>query len=323
MIQYITRRLLALPLMIFLVTAVIFLLGPTAPRRAKSRRVSPQRQARKNRSRRTAGHGDHHREIWPGSAPPHPIHPLAAASSLPGRLGLFTHLAAAGTLEGLRERVPANLELTFFAMIPAIFFALVLGELGGNTKAVFPIISSGAPPSSGGPSPAFILGLILMNVLYAWLGWFPPERLSSWAGPIVTAENLHTYTGLYTVDALLNGNFELCVDALRHLVLPGITLAAVQWALLTRIMRNRTGSPARRLHHDRPGQGSTWAQNSQRPRPPRQHPSRHLHHRRGHVTFPQQHRRDRSPVQLQRCRALGRQSHPKRRYTGGDRLRTL
>jgi peptide/nickel transport system permease protein len=40
------------------------------------------------------------------------------------------------------------------------------------------------------------------------------------------------------VDALLNGNLPLFVDALRHLALPGFTLAFAMWALLTRIMRS-------------------------------------------------------------------------------------
>jgi peptide/nickel transport system permease protein len=86
--------------------------------------------------------------------------------------------------------------------------------------------------------PPFILALILMNVFYAWLGWFPPERMSIWAGPIVSSDTFHTYTGLLTVDALLNANFRLFWDAVRHLILPAFTLALTVWALLTRIMRS-------------------------------------------------------------------------------------
>ncbi len=87
-------------------------------------------------------------------------------------------------------------------------------------------------------SSSFILGLILLTLLYAWLDWFPPERLSMWAKSVVQGEGFHTFTGMLTVDALLNGNFKLFVDALRHLVLPGLTLAFGQWALFTRLMRS-------------------------------------------------------------------------------------
>jgi peptide/nickel transport system permease protein len=86
-----------------------------------------------------------------------------------------------------------------------------------------------------------------MNILYAWMGWFPPERLSIWAVPVVQAETFTTYTGMYTVDALINGNWEIFVDALRHLVLPGLTLSIVAWALFTRVMRD---SLLEELHRD-------------------------------------------------------------------------
>ena len=68
--------------------------------------------------------------------------------------------------------------------------------------------------------PPFILALILMNVFYAWLGWFPPERMSILASPIVNSEQFVSYTGFLTVDALLNGNWRIFSDAVRHLVLP-------------------------------------------------------------------------------------------------------
>ena len=70
----------------------------------------------------------------------------------------------------------------------------------------------------------------------------PPRRVlraySSRARPIVASETFHSYTGLVTIDAILNGRPLILWDALRHLVLPGVTLALTEWALLTRIMRS-------------------------------------------------------------------------------------
>jgi len=79
---------------------------------------------------------------------------------------------------------------------------------------------------------------LFISLFYAWLGWFPPERMSVWASPIVSSDSFHTYTGMLTVDALLNGNIAILVDGLRHLVLPALSLGILQWALLTRIMRS-------------------------------------------------------------------------------------
>jgi len=46
------------------------------------------------------------------------------------------------------------------------------------------------------------------------------------------------YTGLNTIDAILNGNWRILLDALRHLVLPVTTLSYISWALILRITRS-------------------------------------------------------------------------------------
>ena len=46
------------------------------------------------------------------------------------------------------------------------------------------------------------------------------------------------YTLLNTVDAVLNLRMDIFVDALRHLVMPVITLAVVSWAFLLRVTRS-------------------------------------------------------------------------------------
>jgi peptide/nickel transport system permease protein len=71
------------------------------------------------------------------------------------------------------------------------------------------------------------------------LGWLPPGRLSAWAQNLVyTDTNFHSYTRLVTIDALLNGNIPLFLDALRHLIAPIITLSYISWAGLLRITRS-------------------------------------------------------------------------------------
>jgi len=87
--------------------------------------------------------------------------------------------------------------------------------------------------------PAFIFGLFVLFIFYGILGWLPPGRLSSWAQDIVyTGINFKSYTHLITIDALLNGNIPLFLDALRHLIAPIITLSYISWAGLLRITRS-------------------------------------------------------------------------------------
>lgn len=76
-----------------------------------------------------------------------------------------------------------------------------------------------------------------MTIFYAWLNWFPAERMSTSVSLIVNSDSFRTYTGFLTIDGIMNGNYSITWDALRHLVLPGFTLAVFQWALFVRIMR--------------------------------------------------------------------------------------
>jgi peptide/nickel transport system permease protein len=141
-------------------------------------------------------------------------------------------------LDGIRQRAPATLELALFAMIPSIVFALVLGSIAARHSNRLPDHLIRAASFVAWAFPPFILALILMNVFYAWLGWFPPERMSIWGNQIIASDQFHSYTGMLTVDALLNANPGIFGEALRHLVLPAFVLALTVWALLTRIMRS-------------------------------------------------------------------------------------
>jgi peptide/nickel transport system permease protein len=80
----------------------------------------------------------------------------------------------------------------------------------------------------------------MIMVFYAALDWLPPGRLSEWARRVVLGANFVQYTRMNTVDALLNLRFDVLLDALRHLVLPVVTLSYVSWALILRITRTST-----------------------------------------------------------------------------------
>ena len=85
--------------------------------------------------------------------------------------------------------------------------------------------------------PTFILALILMDMFYVILYWFPPERLGLATDMLVKSGGWHSITGLATVEGLLNGKPEVTLDAFRHLVLPVITVCLFYWATLGRITR--------------------------------------------------------------------------------------
>ncbi|MFN3282771.1 MAG: ABC transporter permease subunit, partial [Pseudothermotoga sp.] len=75
-------------------------------------------------------------------------------------------------------------------------------------------------------------------IFYSVLGWFPPGNLSFWADTVVKSPEFRRFTSLVTLDALLNGRFDIFVDALLHLIAPILTLSWLWWAYLLRITRS-------------------------------------------------------------------------------------
>ncbi len=236
MFRYIIRRLLILPVVMFVVTALLFFFLLQLPPEDRVAVYMP--------SMRPMANPEEIQEVIQrtidryGLDDPFPVQYVTWLRNLiQGNWG-YSPSWQQPVLEGLIQRTPASIELAVAAMFPAILLTLLLGGLTARfyNKPVDHAIR--VTTFMGWAFPSFILGLMLLNVLYAWLGWFPPERLSLWAQHVVDVGDFHIYTGLYTVDSLLNGNLEIFWDALRHLVLPAFSLALAQWALLTRIFRS-------------------------------------------------------------------------------------
>jgi len=141
-------------------------------------------------------------------------------------------------IDAMKQRFPATLELVLYSIIPVILVGIWLGVISAvhhndmldQTIRVTAII--------GWSLPTFIFGLFVLFIFYGILGWFPPGRLSAWAQDIVYTGNFNSYTHLITIDALLNGNIPIFLDALRHLIAPIITLSYISWAFLLRITRS-------------------------------------------------------------------------------------
>lgn len=233
MIAYITRRLLLLPFVLWGLTILVFalsmLLTPeqrvatyiTSPAELKGGPEAMQRLISKY-----------------GLDDPFYIQYGQWLNGLfHGNLG-WSQSARMPVSEALGRLFPATAELALLAIIPVIFGGIWLGTLAAvhhdrgldHLSRVFAITGWSLPP--------FVFGLIALMVFYGSLDWFPPGRLSTWAIQVVNSPGFHRYTGMNVLDAILNGNWSVLLDALRHLILPIITLAYVQWAILLRITRS-------------------------------------------------------------------------------------
>jgi peptide/nickel transport system permease protein len=133
----------------------------------------------------------------------------------------------------VRDNGAATLELTFYAMIVAIIVGVTFGLLAGRyrdtwidgTGRLFGILIYAMP--------VFFLGLMAQLFFGSYLGWLPT---SDRASPIVEA-TMESHTGLFTVDSLINGDWNAFTDSVKHLVLPAVTLGLVTAGVFIRLIR--------------------------------------------------------------------------------------
>jgi peptide/nickel transport system permease protein len=140
--------------------------------------------------------------------------------------------------EALRQYIPATAELALWSFIPMVAIGIWLGVQAAVHQDTWIDHLARIFSIAGWSIPLFVFGLIMLMIFYARLDWFPAGRLSNWADAAILAPGFHSYSGMNTFDALLNGRPDIFLDALRHLVLPAITLSYLNWALILRVTRS-------------------------------------------------------------------------------------
>lgn len=154
-----------------------------------------------------------------------------------GNLG-YSPSAQMEVHRALLKYLPATAELALLAVLPILFFAIRLGVFSAVHQNKIGDQVTRLVSITGWSIPTFVMGLSLLLIFYGFLKWFPPGRLSTWTLPMMRSGAFVQYTGMNTVDALLNRNWVILGDALRHLVLPVATLSYISWALILRVMRS-------------------------------------------------------------------------------------
>jgi peptide/nickel transport system permease protein len=131
------------------------------------------------------------------------------------------------------QRLPATLELTFAALGLGVLLGVPLGTLAAvrHNRLLDHLLRFF---TVGGIAIASFWLAIMLQLLFAMqLDLLPLRgRLSA----IMDAPR--QLTGLYLVDSLLTGRFDIFWNALRHLTLPAITLSFGSLATITRFTRS-------------------------------------------------------------------------------------
>ncbi len=135
--------------------------------------------------------------------------------------------------DDLKLRFPATLELAILSGVVIVILGVGLGIIAamnaGNALdwliRAFVVLGMAIPP--------FVLALVLQLIFAKWLDLFPLEgRLHTLMAPPPFR------TGLYTVDSLLAGQWDIFWSSLRHLALPVAALALGRLAVGARFTRS-------------------------------------------------------------------------------------
>ncbi|MFN9192242.1 MAG: ABC transporter permease [Pseudomonadota bacterium] len=128
--------------------------------------------------------------------------------------------------------IPATLELMLMAMVLSIVVGVPLGVLTALRRDTWVDNLGRGLAILGISAPTFWLGLMLMLLLYAELGWLPGSgRLDIGVTPPPHV------TGLYLIDAAIAGDGLAWRSAFNHLLLPAITLALASVGTVVRLVR--------------------------------------------------------------------------------------
>lgn len=140
-------------------------------------------------------------------------------------------------LSAIKQRAPATTEIILYSYLLYFPLGIISGVIASRRKNkagdhVFRFTAYAATAI-----PPFILAIIMMVIFYVDLYWFAPERVSSSVNFFINSDQFKVYTGLLTIDGLLNRRPDITLDALRHLVMPVVTLSLANWAILGSLTR--------------------------------------------------------------------------------------
>ncbi len=220
MTQYLVRRLLLLPFILWAVSFIVFVLMRSVPGDPAVAIVGEKapREVR-DRIRRERGF----------DRPILAQYGIYLGRLLKGDLGESYKRSGDRVLDEIKRRLPPTVELTMAAMLLAVTGGLVLGILSAMYKGSWIDYLSMTVALAGVSVPIFWLGLLLILALG---GVFPIS------GNLDIEYILEPKTGFVLLDAAIQGEWAMLGNALAHLALPAMALSTIPLAMTARITRS-------------------------------------------------------------------------------------
>jgi len=134
--------------------------------------------------------------------------------------------------------LPISTELALYMFFPTLIFGIWMGTMAAihRDKLMDQFVRLFA--IAGWSLPTYVLGIWFLAVLYGSLHCCGIGRADDKYMLEFAQKTLKSYTGMITIDGLLNGRFDVFLSGLKHLVMPVATYMIVASAQIMRVLRS-------------------------------------------------------------------------------------
>ncbi len=150
----------------------------------------------------------------------------------------YSRTASQEVIGIIKNRFPNTVDLALWTIFPMLSVGIWMGVKAAVNQNKFFDQAARIYSIIGTSFPTFVFGLLLLMLLYANNQWFLPGKMSDWVSKLIYSGEFKQYTKLLSIDALLNLRFDIFWDALRHMIMPIITLSYISWATFVRVTRS-------------------------------------------------------------------------------------
>lgn len=221
--RYIVQRLLLIPVMVFILVTVLFLLLRVAPGDPVAATLGGRLSEEAQADRRAALGLDRPLIVQY-------LEYLGDVATLQFGQAISDNRLI---IDIVKDNGGATLTLAVAAFLVALGIGVPLGVLAGRIRdsasdvviRIFGVITYAAP--------VFYWGLLFQLLFAGALGWVPSSGMAT---PITIFE-VETRTHILLLDAIIAGNGDAIIDVLEHLVLPAFTLGLLLSGIFIRLVR--------------------------------------------------------------------------------------
>lgn len=223
MLRFVVRRLLQMCAVIVVLSMLVFAWLRSLP----GGPVSAMLGERQTAERRAA------LEAALGLDEPLPVQYLKFVQrALNGDFGVSTKvLPGEDALALFLDRLPATVELSFFALVLAVSLGIPLGYFAARRRGSALDTSAVISSLVGVAVPVFFTAFLLKYFFAVEWNMLPVSGRQS------IGLDATRVTGMFVLDGILTREWDAAWDAMKHLILPAVALATIPFAVIFRITR--------------------------------------------------------------------------------------